>query len=93
MDLIQEGIKSMIKNFNSTTNTYQSDDFRADNIAIKAAVEFCNRINAFNFLFSGIIKLFIEEKLESKFIENLEPFILGGYFKNEHLPDLVLKKI
>ena len=93
MDLLQEGIRSMIKNFNSSSSE-QPNDFRADNIAIKAAVEFCNRINAFNFLFTDILKLFSEEnKLEDKFIENLEPFILGGYFKGEHLPDPVLKKI
>jgi len=44
-------------------------------------------------LFTGIIKLFSEENLEEKFIENLEPFILNGYFKESYLPDIVLKNI
>jgi hypothetical protein len=92
MDLIQEGIKSMIKNYNRD-GTSRSSDYSADNIAIKASVEFCNRIDEINFLFTGIIKLFIEENLEDKFIENLEPFILSGYFKDKTLPSPVLKKI
>lgn len=94
MDLIQEGVSAMIKNFKSNkAEDSSSSDYQADTIAIKAAVEFCNRINWFKFLFIGIIKLFIEEGLEAKFIENLEPFILAGYFKDENLPDFVLKKI
>jgi len=94
MDLIQEGIREMIKNFNSNDRVKQpSNDFSADNIAIKAAVEFCNRTNALQFLFTGIYKIFAEEGLAEKFIENLEPFILSGYFKDEHLPDIILKKI
>lgn len=92
MDLIQEGIKAMIKNYNRDGTT-RSSDYSADNIAIKASVEFCNRIDEINFLFTGIIKLFIEENLEDKFIENLEPFILSGYFKDKTLPSSVLKKI
>lgn len=94
MDLISEGIKSMIKNFKvNNTETSSANNYTADIIAIKAAVEFCNRINCQNFLFTGIIKLFTEENLEQKFIQNLEPFILNGYFKDSYLPDIVLKKI
>ena len=93
-DYIEQGIKSMIKNFNiNRSGSLTSSDYQADKIAIKAAVEFCNRINWFKLLFSSIIKLFIEEGLEEVFIENLEPFILSGYFKDEYIPDVVLKKI
>lgn len=94
MNLISDGIKSMIKNFKKNHNeTPSNSNYTADIIAIKAAVEFCNRIGGLNFLFNGIIKLFTEEGLEDRFIENLEPFILNGYFKNAFLPDIVLKKI
>ncbi|CAI2383783.1 unnamed protein product [Moneuplotes crassus] len=94
MDLISEGIKSMIKNFKKNDNESPSNsNYSADIIAIKAAVEFCNRIGCLNFLFTGIIKLFTEENLEDRFIENLEPFILNGHFKDAYLPDIVLKKL
>ena len=91
---IEQGIKAMIKNFNiNKPESASSSDYQADKIAIKAAVEFCNRINSLKFLFSSIIKLFSEEGLEEVFIENLEPFILSGYFKDENIPNVVLKKI
>jgi len=93
MNLIEEGIRSMIKNFKGNNEPSTSNNYSADIIAIKAAVEFCNRVDCLNFLFTGIIKLFADENLENKFIENLEPFILNGYFKESYLPDLVLKKI
>lgn len=94
MNLIEEGIRSMIKNFKkNNAGSTSNSNYTADIIAIKAAVEFCNRIDSLNFLFTGIIKLFSEENLEEKFIENLEPFILNGYFKDSYLPDIVLKKI
>jgi hypothetical protein len=44
-------------------------------------------------LFTIIFNEFQKEGFEDKFVENLEPFILSGYFKDELLPNKVLKKI
>ena len=68
-------------------------DLKRDDNTIKIAIEFCHEINSFEFLFEWIFKEFQKEGYEDKFVENLEPFILSGYFKDELLPNEVLKKI
>ena len=91
---LSEGIYSMIKNYKSNRLYHEIHaDYQADNIAIKASVEFWKIINSFPFLFNEIFSLFHKEGLESRFIENLEPFIFADYFKNETMPDVLLSKI
>ena len=91
---LSDGISSMIKNYR-TNRLYHEihTDYQADNIAIKASVEFWNKINSFPFLFNEIFSLFHKEGLENRFIENLEPFILAEYFTNEIMPDILLQKL
>lgn len=93
-DLAKEGIRSMIRNFHGhrVQSEYQTDH-KKDDSAIKVSIEFCHEINSFEFLFTTIFNEFTKEGFEDKFVENLEPFILSGYFKDELLPNEVLKKI
>lgn len=44
-------------------------------------------------MFTTIFNVFKKEGFEDKFVQNLEEFILNGYFKDEILPNNVLKKI
>ncbi len=71
----------------------QSDAYQADSIAIKVAIEFCLNINAIQYLFTDIYQIFVENRLEMKFILNLEPFILSGQFRKESLPEHIIKKM
>jgi len=64
-----------------------------DLIAIKSAIEFCLAINSTQLLFSDIFQLFSQSGLESKFLANLEPFILSGSFRKQSLPEFIVKKI
>ena len=66
------------------------DSYQAYVIAIKVAIEFCLNINATDFLFSEIIQVFKQHGLWLKFIQNLEPFIMSGHFKNELIPEKIL---
>lgn len=68
-------------------------DLQRDDNAIKVAIEFCHEIDSFDFLFNQIFAEFQNEGFEDKFVENLEPFILSGYFKEIIIPNVVLKKI
>lgn len=63
--------------------TTESDsELKAEEIAIRIAIEFCIRIKCTDFLFSTILNKFIEYKLEDAFFKNLETFIIGGSFKD-----------
>lgn len=93
-ELVVEGVGELIKYFHGNKNNLnQNSDYEKDNNAIKISIEFCHVINAFDYLFSVIFYEFEKEGYEYKFIENLEPFILSGYFKDELIPNNVLKKI
>lgn len=92
--LVVEGVAELIKYFHGNKNNLnQNTDYEKDNNAIRVAIEFWRVINSFDYLFSVIFYEFEKEGYESKFIENLEPFILGGYFKDELIPNNVLRKI
>ena len=93
-ELVAEGVAELIKSFHGNRNNQiRNSDLEKDNNAIKVAIEFCNVINSFDYLFSVIFYEFEREGFEDKFIENLEQFILSGYFKDELIPNNVLKKI
>lgn len=70
-----------------------SENYQADSIVIKVAIEFCLTINATFFLFSEIYSAFYEQGLEGKFMQNLEPFILSGQFKKEIIPENIIQKL
>lgn len=92
--LVKEGIKHMIRQFYGHRKQSEHEgDHTRDNNAIKVAIEFCHEINSFDFLFTTIFHEFKIEGYEDKFVENLEQFILSGYFRDELLPNEVLKKI
>jgi hypothetical protein len=44
-------------------------------------------------LFTDLYQIFKDCGLESKFIANLEPFILSGSFKKVEIPANIVKKI
>lgn len=69
------------------------EKYQADQIAIKVAIEFCLNINAIPYLFSDIYSILAENKLEEKFLMNLEPFILAGKFRKEIIPDVIVRKL
>ncbi len=50
-------------------------------------------INATHYLFTEIYQIFVENRLELKFLYNLEPFILSGQFRKEIIPEAIIKKI
>ena len=79
----------------SSSSSTQEEDrkYEAQSIVIKVAIEFCQRIGALDFLFTDLNELFVVRGLEEKFIENLEPFILSGKFKDSPLPDHVIKRV
>jgi Golgi CORVET complex core vacuolar protein 8 len=56
-------------------------------------IEFCLSINSTFFLFTEIFALFKEHQLEQHFIKNLEPFILGGQLKKEHVPSDIIQRV
>lgn len=64
-----------------------------DLIAIKSAIEFCLAINSIQLLFTDIFQLFSQSGLETKFLTNLEPFILTGSFKKQTLPEFIVNKL
>lgn len=94
-DLVKQGISKMVKLFHGSrlAGSLGQGNLEEDNNTIKVAIEFCHEIKANDFLFSKIFEEFEKEGFEDKFVENLEPFILGGYFKEELIPDVVLKRI
>jgi len=57
------------------------------------AIEFCLNINATFFLFTEIFQIFVDNGLESKFIQNLEPFIISGQFRKEVIPESIVRKL
>lgn len=69
-----------------------SSDYRADEIAVKVAIEFCLNIGATNFLFSEIFNLFHHFNMRAKLIANLEPFLISGQFKKGIIPEDVLQE-
>lgn len=93
--IVTEGIVDLIKMFYgynlSSGDAAEATDHAKDNSAIKVAIEFCHAINSFEFLFTNIFAEFEKEGFSYKFVENLEEFILGRYFKDEILPNNVLK--
>ena len=56
------------------------------------AIEFCLNIGATDFLFTDILDMFKKNGFRGKLIENLEPFIISGAFKNEYIPEDILKQ-
>jgi hypothetical protein len=61
-------------------------------MAVKVAIEFCLNISATGFLFDQMFKLFQKLNLRSHFILSLEPFILSGLFRNEFIPEDILRE-
>jgi hypothetical protein len=96
-EFVFEGIRDMISLFYGNRKLSEvnegSADLKRDDNAINVAIEFWYEINTLDFLFTIIFNEFQKEGFEDKFVENLEPFILSGYFKDELLPNKVLKKI
>lgn len=93
-DLACEGIRTMIRSFHGhKLKTGAITDVQRDNYAVMVAIEFCHEIHSFKFLFNTIFDEFKREGFEDRFVKNLEPFILSGYFREEILPTHLLKKI
>ena len=64
-----------------------------DVIAIKLAIQFCVSIKASNFLFSQVFDYFRQHSLMEKFIHLLEPSILAGRFRDDIIPDRILRML
>ena len=62
-----------------------------DVIAIKLAIQFCVSIRATNFLFSEVFNFFKQHNLHEKFLHLLEPSILAGRFREEIIPNTILR--
>ena len=101
-DMIKESVQQVIYKYTSNSQVMgitqngiakNTDTIQADSIAIKVAIEFCLSINAIFFLFSEIFQVFLDSNLDSKFITNLEPFILYGQFKKEIIPENIITRI
>ena len=93
--LVLQGINLMIQSFYGNRNKEVLDDGNVenDNSVIKVTIEFCNEIKSSDFLFTTIFDEFARQGYEDKFVENLEQFILIGYFKEYILPSPVLKRV
>ena len=96
-DMIKDSVQQVIYKFNSTKTSsdpkqvvVSTDTYQADSIAIKVAIEFCLSISATFFLFTEIYQIFVDQTLEHKFIQNLEPFLLSGQFKKEIIPESIV---
>ena len=86
-DLIKTSIETVIYKFRQASKS----DYEADSIVIKVAIEFCLNIGATEFLFTQILELFKKNGFREKLIENLEPFIISGAFRNDYIPEDILK--
>lgn len=99
-ELLKSSIETVIYKFQqknigtaagrSYTISNSASDYRADEIAIKVAIEFCLNIGATHFLFTEIFGLFNQFNLRPKLIANLEPFLISGQFKKGIIPEDVL---
>ena len=69
------------------------EHYSADAIVVKVAIEFCLNIQAVGFLFSDIYHMFKENNMAMKFVQNLEPFILNGQFRNQPIPEAIIRMI
>lgn len=88
----QKNIGASIGRSNTVTSSTSASDYRADEIAIKVAIEFCLNIGATHFLFTDIFSLFNQFNLRPKLIANLEPFLISGQFKKGVIPEDVLQE-
>ena len=92
-DLVSQSISDQINKLNTRSRApVPQRDYEADSIAIKVAIEFCLNINSVKFLFDRILALFDQNGMRNKFIKNLEPFIMSGQFRNEFIPEDILKE-
>jgi len=76
---------------NLSKEIFMSDG--TDVIAIKLAIQFCVSIKACNFLFDNVWKFFDKHSLSDKFLHLLEPSILAGRFREEIIPDGILRRL
>lgn len=90
-DLIKENVQQAIFKYSKAAESKSA--LQWDLIAIKSAIEFCLNINSPAVLFTDIFSLFAQSGLETKFLQNLEPFILSGAFKKQAVPEAIVRKL
>lgn len=87
-DLVKSSVQGLLEKFSKKGG----ERGQTEEMAIKVAIEFCLNIGATQFLFSVMLSVFSHYKLRSLFIRNLEPFILSGQFRNEFVPEDILRE-
>ena len=78
---------------NSNEDSSDEKQFSIEEIAIKVSIEFCLNIQEVNYLFTDIYDFFIEKELKDKFTMLLCPAIISGQFRNEHIPETILRRL
>ena len=60
---------------------------------IRAAIEFCRRIQATDLLFKDIYELCVERGCENAFLFPISKTIISGKLKKVKIPELIIKKL
>jgi hypothetical protein len=76
---------------NHSKDIFMSDG--TDVIAIKLSIQFCVSIKACSYLFNDVFNFFRQHNLSDKFLHLLEPSILAGRFREEIIPDRILRML
>jgi len=71
-------------------SSLESAQIQRQKVLIRVAVEFCVELQDAYFLFYDLFLLFQDEKMDELFVDELEPFILAGRFREWSLPEDIL---
>ena len=74
----QEDSKEEIKVYLQKLEQFEDEKKKKFETLIRIAIEFCVELRDCDFLFKDLFWLFQEEKIESLFVQELEPFIMAG---------------
>lgn len=78
---------------NSNEDPTEEKQFSIEEIAIKVSIEFCLNIQEVHYLFTEVYDFFKEKELKDKFILLLCPAIISGQFRNEHIPETIVRQL
>jgi hypothetical protein len=74
----QDDSKEEIKVYLQKLEQFEDEKKKKFETLIRIAIEFCVELRDCDFLFKDLFWLFQEEKIESLFVQELEPFIMAG---------------
>ncbi len=87
----QDDSKEEIKVYLQKLEQFEDEKKKKFETLIRIAIEFCVELRDCDFLFKDLFWLFQEEKIESLFVQELEPFIMAGKLQDWELPNEVIQ--